>query len=97
MSGPASAGSPDLRVYPETLQKVSAALQQTASTFHDEIVRLSARGDALLDAWKGHAGPTFVEPFEEWRSAANDVVERLKTSANLISQASSSYVRADQS
>lgn len=93
--GPEGAGPP-LRVVPETLAQVASSLEQTAAAFHDEIRRLSSRGDALLETWKGRAGPTFVEPFDDWKAAANDVVERLKAVAVFIADANASFVQADQ-
>ena len=92
-----SGGSPRLLVVPKTLHQASTALEQLATTFHDEIVQLSAQGDAVLGTWKGRAGPTFVEPFDEWKRGANDVVERLKAAAVLIMQAKTAYVAADGS
>ena len=96
MSGATSGESPGLKVAPGTLHLVSAALEQTASAFHDEIVQLSARGDALLETLKGRAGPTFVEPFEDWKNAANDVIERLRATAILISEVGTAYAEADR-
>ncbi|OBK24406.1 hypothetical protein A5634_03515 [Mycobacterium asiaticum] len=81
---------------PATLTEVARSLEQTADAFHDEIVQLSSRGDALLETWKGRAGPTFVEPFDEWKTGANDVVERLKAAAALISDANTSFIESDQ-
>ena|ERR1700712_2156507 len=92
----AQGGTPPLRVVPETLAQVASSLEQTAAAFHEELVQLSARGDALLETWKGRAGPTFVEPFEDWKTSANDIVERLKAAAVLIAQANTSFVEADR-
>ena len=89
-------GGPPLRVVPETLAQVARSLEQTAAAFHDEIRQLSERGDALLGTWKGRAGPTFVEPFDDWKTSANDVVERLKAAAVLIADANTSFVESDQ-
>lgn len=90
-----SGGAPPLLVVPETLQAVSSALERTADSFGSEVTALTNRGDALLATWKGRAGPTFVEPFEDWKQSAHDVVERLRSAAQLIAQAKTVFVEQD--
>jgi len=90
-----SGGAPPLLVVPETLQQVSDALERTADSFKSEVTTLSRRGDALLTTWKGRAGPTFVEPFEDWKQSAQDVVERLHSAAELIAAAKTAFVEQD--
>ena len=86
-----------LCVATDTLSNASDQLQSIADELRDELRRLiSNTGRVVEGTWRGEAATAFAREWEEFRSAAEAIVEDADVIAGLIALSAKYYADTDE-
>jgi WXG100 family type VII secretion target len=82
----------------QSFDRATGHLREAAGTLHQDQAAIDDRVRTFLDAgWTGIAATAFVEAWEEWKAAADDVETGLAAMAQLIGAAQKDFNVQDAS
>ncbi|MGV0738214.1 WXG100 family type VII secretion target [Mycobacterium syngnathidarum] len=90
-------GGQELRVETTALDSASDQLQSIADELQDELRRLVSNTERVVEGtWRGEAATAFAREWEEFRSAAESVVEDADVIARLVELSATHYADTDE-
>ncbi|MBN3456392.1 WXG100 family type VII secretion target [Mycobacterium sp. DSM 3803] len=93
----AAGGAGELRVETDTLASTSDELQTIADGLRDELRRLISNTESVVEgSWRGEAATAFAREWEEFRSAAESIVEDADVIAGLVALSAKQYSGTDE-
>lgn len=89
-------GGQELRVHTDTLGSASDQLQSIADELRDGLRRLVSQAERVIEGtWRGEAATAFSKEWDEFREAAESIVEDADVIAGLVSLSVTHYVNDD--
>lgn len=82
---------------PETLQELSAEIQQGAAAIESLLDQLAAKVKPLTTDWQGSASESFDDLWAQWQAGAEHVHQALVAISELLAKAGVAYAEADRS
>ncbi|OMB89919.1 hypothetical protein A5746_21790 [Mycolicibacterium conceptionense] len=90
-------GGQELRVETTTLDSASDQLQSIADELQDELRRLVSNIERVVEGtWRGEAATSFAREWEDFRSAAESVVDDADVIAGLVALSATHYAGTDE-
>jgi WXG100 family type VII secretion target len=80
-----------LRVDPEAMRRVSAALGGSAQDLQNRLAELDSQVGEMLDGWRGASGGAYAAAWELWRRGAGEVQLGLSDLAGAVGAAGGGY------
>lgn len=84
-------------VVPTEVTDAGKFVQMTAEELYNGVKSLDAEVNSLLNSWKGNSANHYRHGWDEVRDGAHDVLEALKTMAELLGVSATIYTDVDQS
>jgi WXG100 family type VII secretion target len=82
-----------LRVDPEAMQRVAAALSANAGDLQHRLAELDRQVGEMLSGWRGASGGAYAAAWELWRRGAGEVQLGLSGLARSVDEAGAGYRR----